>query len=180
MTYNFIHIPKVAGSSLFKLIGGYHSIAYCGHIRAVDVQFFCFTRNPYDRLVDAYVYLIGGGGNVQPDLSYQQQLFKYKDFSDFVFHIESDNLLYEIIHIRSMSYYACDDNGKVIIQNIFKIEEPDKIDEFLLALGFDKLSDIKVNVTQREHYIKYLTHENIAKINRIYKRDFELFGYEML
>jgi len=174
--YNFIHIPKVAGSSLFELVGGAIPVNYCGHVRAVDVPFFCFVRNPYDRLVSAYAYLIKGGGNVEPDLSYQRILQNYADFTDFVLHIEQDKLLDEIIHIKPMSYFTCDDNGNLIVRP-FKIEEPEKIDEFLNSIGVGNLSDIKINVSEKD--TSYLNAESIAEINRLYKKDFEIFGYEL-
>lgn len=176
--YNFIHIPKVAGSSLYALIGGGRPVNYCGHTRVVDLPFFCFVRNPYDRLVDAYFYLVKGGGNVEPDTTYYQMLQKYTDFSDFVFNIEKDGLLNEILHIKPMSYYICDDNGNVLVKNIFKIEEPEKIDDFLNGIGIGKLSEVRVNIAERNDYLEYLTKENAQEINRLYKKDFELFGYE--
>lgn len=178
--YNFIHIPKVAGSSLYALIGGGRPVNYCGHIRVVDLPFFCFVRNPYDRLVDAYFYLVKGGGGVEPDITYCDMLQKYKDFSDFVMNIDKDGLLNEILHIKPMSYYICDDNGKVLVKNIFKIEEPEKIDEFLNSIGIEgKLSEVRINIAERNHYTEYLTDENVKEINRLYKLDFELFGYEL-
>lgn len=176
--HNFIHIPKVAGSSLYALIGGGRPVNYCGHTRVVDLPFFCFVRNPYDRLVDAYFYLVKGGGGVEPDTTYYNMLQKYRDFNDFVFNIEKDNLLDIILHIKPMSYYICDDNMNVLVKNIFKIEEPEKIDDFLNSIGIGKLSEVRVNIAERNDYTEYLTKENTQEINRLYKKDFELFGYE--
>lgn len=177
--YNFIHIPKVAGSSLYSLIGGGRPVNYCGHTRVIDLNYFCFVRNPYDRLVDAYFYLIKGGGNVEPDLSYCAMLQKYADFKDFVLNIEKDNLLNIILHIKPMSYYICDDTGKVLVQNIFQIEQPESIDQFLNSIGVEgKLSEVRVNIADRKHYSEYMTSEIAAEINKLYKLDFELFGYE--
>lgn len=179
--YNFIHIPKVAGSSLYHLIGGGVPVGYCGHVRAVDVPFFCFTRNPYDRLVDGYFYLIEGGGNVEPDLSYQILLSKYKDFGDFVMNIEKDDLLNKIIHIKPMYWFVTDDSGKVVVQNIFKIENVEEIDNFLARIGIgEKLSQWHINIANRDHYMEYLNDEIIGEINKLYEWDFELFGYDKL
>ena len=177
--YNFIHIPKVAGSSLYHLIGGGTPVGYCGHVRAVDVPFFCFVRNPYDRLVGAYFYLIEGGGNTEQDLSYQVILSKYKDFSDFVMNIEKDGLLDKIIHLKPMHWFVTDDSGKVVVKNIFKIENVEEIDSFLLSIGVDKkLSETHVNIANRDHYMVYINNEVNNEINKLYERDFELFDYE--
>lgn len=181
MSHNFIHIPKVAGSSLHAMIGGGRPVNYCGHTRVVDLQYFCFVRNPYDRLVDAYFYLVKGGGNVEPDLSYSVMLQKYESFQDFVMNIEKDNLHSQILHIRPMSYYICDDSGKVLVQKIFQIEQPEAIDEFLNSIGVEgKLSEVRVNIAERNHYSEYLTDETVKEINKFYNLDFELFGYEKL
>lgn len=179
--YNFIHIPKVAGSSLYSLIGGGRPVNYCGHTRVVDVTYFCFVRNPYDRLVDAYFYLRAGGGGVEPDLSYWSMLQNYKDFNDFVFNIEKDNLLDNILHIKPMSFFICDDSNKVLVKHIFKIEEPEKIDNFLNSIGVEgKLSEVRVNIADRKPFSEYLTKQNTQEINKLYALDFELFGYEKL
>ena len=178
--WNFIHIPKVAGSSLYNLIGGGRAINYCGHIRISDLKFFCFVRNPYDRLVDAYVYLVGGGGNVEPDVTYQKMLLKYNDFTDFVLSIKKDELINFIIHIRPMSWYVCNEFGRLMAE-FFKLEEMEKIDEFISSCGYErKLSETFVNVTERKHYTEYLNPENIKEINRLYAKDFELFDYDKL
>src|SRR3989304_5485024 len=112
--YNFIHIPKAAGSSIYQIIGENNTIKYCAHIRATDIHTFAITRNPYDRIISAYFYLIQGGGKNELDLRYCEMLKKYSSFKDFLLHIEADNLL-EILHLRPQSYFLCNDEGKVIV-----------------------------------------------------------------
>lgn len=177
--YAFIHIPKAAGSSLYSIIGG-QSLSYLGHVRAIDAKFFAFTRNPYDRLVDAYVYLTNGGGQTELDLLYQDILNRYIDFTDFVLHIEQDELTDKIVHIKPMTWFLCDNDNRIVVQNVFKIEEPDRIDIFMESNGYGKLSDVRINVTERPHYSAYLNPENIEEINRLYNMDFNLFKYEKL
>ena len=82
MPYNFIHIPKAAGSSIYQIIDVNNTVAYSGHTRIVDIPTIAVTRHPYDRIISAYFYLIEGGGQVEPDLGYCEMLKKYTSFKD--------------------------------------------------------------------------------------------------
>lgn len=180
--YNFIHIPKAAGSSFYKLIEGYHDrVLYSLHTRAIDIHSLAFVRNPYDRLVSAYFYLINGGGKNELDLSYQQFLIPYKNFTEFVLSIEKDDLINKILHIKPMHYFLCNDEHKIAVEKIFKIEDINAIDLFLSEIGIEKkLSESIINTSEHEPYLQYMNPEVIAEINKIYSLDFELFNYEEL
>ena len=181
MAYNFIHVPKVAGSSLFEIDN--ENIFFCGHIRAMLAASpkFCFIRNPYDRLVGAYFYLIDDHAVTEPDISYKQLLLKYKNFKDFVMNIEKDRLDKAIIHVKPMSYYVCDDEGNIMVDRMFKIENTEAIDDYLEEIGVtEKLSKVWSNTSYHLSYNEYLDDEIIAEINKIYAKDFELFNYRML
>jgi hypothetical protein len=156
-----------------------NTINYCGHIRIVDPT-ITITRHPYDRLISAYFYLIKGGGGNELDLSFMEKLQKYTSFKDFVMNIEKDGLINEILHICPMTYFLCDEEGKVLVTHIFKIEEIDKIDNFLEENGLEKLSEIHTNISIHSHYTEYLDREVIDEINKLYKDDFELFNYKTL
>jgi len=180
--YNFVHIPKVAGVS-FKALLGFENLKvnYCGHTRAKDIQTMAFVRNPYDRLVNAFFYLISPKRKNPLDLYYQEILKQYPDFKTFVLNIAPDNLIERILHLRPMHYWICDDEGKIVIDKIFKIEDINAIDNFLEELGLDgKLSDISLNLTEYGDYRSYLEIEIVSEINKLYALDFELFGYKKL
>jgi len=190
---NFLHVPKVAGCSLYKLIynaeinsneyGSSEIIKYWGHKKRATIissPSFCFVRNPYDRLVGTYFYLMDDHAKDEPDISYKKILSKYTNFKDFVMNIEKDKLNKFIIHVRPMTYYICDDENNILIDEIFKIEEIEKIDKYLEEFGIAKLSGIFRNTSKHNEYSEYLDEEVIGEINRLYKKDFELFNYEML
>lgn len=176
---NFIHIPKAAGSSIYQIIDANNAINYCGHIKAMDIFSMAITRHPYDRIISAYFYLIEGGGKNELDERYCERLKKYSSFKDFILHIEEDGLL-DILHLRPMSYFLCNDEGEVVVKRIFKMEEITKIDEFLVSQGLEKLSEKHTNISNHTHYTDYLDREIIDEINRVYIKDFELFNYKML
>lgn len=179
--YNFIHVPKVAGSSFFNIIEGRGDVTYAGHIQASSIKTMAFVRNPYERLVSAYFYLINGGGNNHIDLAYTEILKKYEDFKDFVLHIKEDGLHETILHIKPMSWFLCDENNKIIVNTIYKIEDIEEIDKFIRALGIEaKLSDIKTNISSHLPYMDYLDDDIIREINEVYTLDFDLFNYKKL
>jgi hypothetical protein len=180
--YNFIHVPKNAGSSFFNIISKHtDKLLYSGHTRLVDIQSFAFIKHPYDRLLSAYFYLINGGGQNELDISYQELLSPYTDFKNFVLNIDKDGLIEKIIHLKPMAYWLCDEAGNLIVSKIFKIENIKDIDIFLAELGIEeKLSNTFINMTYHDHYTEYLDAEVIAEINNLYALDFELFGYKKL
>lgn len=172
---HFLHTPKTAGNSLSEIAN--ETIKIHGHRIKTKIPkpSFCFTRNPYDRLVSAYFYLIDESRDKEPDISYRELLLKYNDFKAFVMNIEKDRLNKAIIHLKPMSYYIDD------IDKIFKIEEPNKINNYLLSLGISKkINDVRVNRSSHKHYLEYLDADIIKEVNRIYKEDFERFNYKML
>lgn len=178
--YNFIHIPKVAGSAFYKLIEGHNDkISYSGHTRAISS--LAFVRNPYDRLVSAYFYLMNSEELASELPAYKELINAYKDFKDFILNIEKDNLIEKIIHLKPMYYWICDDNRKIIVEKIFKIEDINAIDAFIDELGIEKkLSDMKTNTSEHKHYLEYMDDEVIFEINKLYSLDFELFNYQKL
>ena len=190
---NFIHIPKVAGCSMYKLAygvdinlpikGNSDIMNYYGHIRAMDIPLlspsFCFVRNPYDRLVGTYFYLLDDHANDEPDISYKEILLKYADFKDFVMNIEKDRLNKAIIHVKPMSYYICDDFGNILVDRVFKIENIEEIDDYLQEIGIiGKLSDTFRNNSRHDHYSNYMDEDVEKEIERLYALDFELFNYK--
>lgn len=181
--YNFIHIPKVAGSAFYKLIEGHSDkISYSGHTRAiVSLGSLAFVRNPYDRLVSAYFYLMTSRALEKNLPLYKKIITTYKDFKDFVLNIENDNLMEKILHLKPMRHWICDDNNKIIVEKIFKIEDIDSINTFMAEVGIEKkMSDIKRNTSKHKNYKKYMDAEVIDEINKLYSLDFELFNYKKL
>ena len=66
----FIHIPKVAGTSILSMLGkkytGRDHLPWYVYYTANPVYFqnafkFSFVRNPWDRTFSAYRYLLAGG-----------------------------------------------------------------------------------------------------------------------
>lgn len=185
MKYHFVHIPKTAGSSLYKLIEENPScnIKYENHFTTADelVRIFAFVRNPYERVVSMYFYLIHEDRLKVPlDAAYRYILLKYASFKEFVLNMEKDGLLDIIIHLRPMWLWVVNENG-VVVPKIFKMEEPEKIEDFLSQNGISGWMDApRLNTSEHKPYGTYLDEDIIQEINRIFHKDFELFDYDML
>lgn len=185
MKYHFIHIPKTSGSSLYDLIqkNPFCNIEYESHFVTSNelIKLFAFVRNPYDRVVSMYFYLIHEDRMGTPlDAAYRHIILRYASFREFVLSIDKDNLLDFIVHLKPMWLWVLNENG-VIIPKIFKVEEPEKIDAFLAENGISNwINSPRLRKSEHEPYETYLDAEVIAEINRLYAKDFELFNYEML
>jgi hypothetical protein len=122
-------------------------------------QSFTIVRNPYDRIVSAYN-------------------FAYKNSMSF------DNLIKKLhdnsiddLYIIPQYKYVCDNKNNIIVDNIIKFEDKDKIESFLfnvynsnVSLSHANKSSKKINIT--------LTVEWKEIIYKYYKKDFELFNYD--
>lgn len=180
---HFIHIPKAAGSTLSKLMSTTpgHTLKFMGHVHATElVSVFAFVRNPYDRLVSTYFYLMGDRENFL-DKAYHHIVKRYPSFKEFVLSIEPDGLMEVILHLQPMWQWLVNHNGDVIVPVILKIEEPEKIDEYLLKFGLPGWTEAqRENTSDHGDYTSYLDPDIIAVVNRIYEKDFSFFNYETL
>lgn len=179
----FIHIPKTGGNSL-KKTQLFKRCKYFGHKPIVQIEnhksdykySFAVTRNPYDRVVSAFHYLKKGGEPNNYDLEMQKKLSKYKDFKDFV---KDLHLFVNEIHFKPQYIFACDKNGRILVDYIFKSEKLDKEIRKLFEKEGLQVEDIpKVNTSKHDDYSKYYNDVNVKRtVYQIYKKDFELFNY---
>lgn len=184
----FVHIPKAAGISICDELYGRE----IGHKRAIDfqradaewfssVRKFTIVRNPYSRLLSAYSFLSKGGmGKYRFDREFSKVLSKYEDVNDFVVGwLAKNNNYMSYIHFIPQADFLCDAGGNLIVDRVGKIES---LDEFVESINSDwglSLRPKRLNIsrTQGQGELE-LSKEAIDVINEIYKKDFELLGYE--
>ena len=78
----------------------------------------------------------------------------------------------------SLFSFAYDENFELIIDEFFKLEEQDKLNEFLKSKGKSSLPYTELNRTKKvEKYDRYYKPHHVDALNKIWKRDLEHFGY---
>lgn len=182
-----VMIPKNGTVSLtFKLncqvLFGHMYI--CHFPKQLHSQIVAFVRNPYDRLVSAYEFMIRGGFNQNPE--YLAIENEYKDFEDWVWRGLNAKLLkiplYQIAPswkeaFLPQHYWLMDRNKTELLispENIGRFENFKDDAKRLLNIEMNH----HLNKSERKELKEYYFNPKIAeKVYKLYEKDFILFGY---
>jgi hypothetical protein len=184
----FVHIPKSAGTSVKKTLFGNERIThrlamdyYLDSPKDFDAYFsFAFVRNPYDRVVSAYHYLMQGGKNEGDKKFRDKYLLEYKNFSDFVMRGLSKPEILKWWHFMHQFYFVVNNEGNIIVDYIGRFENINEDFEFVAQnLGLVK-SLPNLNKSNRKEYEQFYTKELSDIVYSIYEKDFEYFGYDKI
>lgn len=193
----FTHVPKTAGKSIRSLFGlpefesdyradGRRIDNAFGHKRLVELaekRFFAnyfkfaFVRNPFDRLVSAFFYLIGGGCNEVDARFRDEHLTAYKgSFSAFV---EDLPRLIGFDHFIPQFVWVCDSRGSLLTDFVGRYENLRQDISTVggtLRVPFEPLPVL--NASTHDPYQSYYQDEGTkARVARAYGQDLELFSY---
>lgn len=184
----FIHVPKTAGSSILSVFMGddirrSHKTADC--FKSVNPEKFekyfkfAFVRNPWDKVVSVYEYLLFGHDS--EDHKFFRKLFadKYPSFESFVLDYLNKDKIHDHPLFKPQYRYIYDYKGDCMVDFIGRFESIDEDFSFILnRLKIDaKLK--KLNKSNRRGYKDYYhSQEVIDKIAYLYSRDIELFKYD--
>jgi len=179
----FIHIPKTGGISVKSFLRSkgfddpYKRTWIHGHdpfyvlkknnIISDDTFTFSVVRNPYRRMYSYYRFL-----------SIVDKVIDLKCFERFLDYIEYGDpyvkpSVEKSIYKHSQNFFISE-NGNICVDKIYKIENIQELEK-----DFDvKLPKTNVGAYSKEDYIKDYTKDNIERVNKLFKKDFELFGYE--
>jgi hypothetical protein len=179
----FHHIPKTAGVSFYESIKNIDGIGYIDHFTNIKYfklnendKIFTIVRNPFDRFLSAYNYLIKGGNNSEYDRYAYDILKSIPSFDDFIF----NPLLSSFIRDPNVRHFnpMCQITKKIKYDLIVKYE-----------IGIDKIietfkNEFKLNtetqiyhINKSEKIISYLTDEHKKIIYKEYKEDFLEYNY---
>lgn len=186
----FVHIPKNGGTSMCNALGiesGHYRWDFYKKQNCWSSYFkFCIVRNPWDRVVSCYEYSkmedsyhhsvnLPKQHGIHPDyftlksLTFEECVYMLKDSPEKLKH---QGWL-------SQSYWICDENNNIMINNIFKIEflQKNLLKHPILNTFSEKLK--KLNPSPRKkNYKDYYSLETKNIIAEIYKTDVENFNYD--
>ncbi|ECK7891618.1 alpha-2,3-sialyltransferase [Campylobacter coli] len=187
----FIHVPKVAGSSIERVI--YQTDKWLvGHVKASDLRnfdkdkfdsyfSFGFVRNPYDRVVSAYHYL----KNDSPDpcdIKWGRLHINNLTFEEFILSLQDEEFKEEILSKNHFSFqykYLCDKNMNILVNFIGKFEKLDNDFKKILNILRRKDSLVHINKSKHLNYRDYYNSQTYKIIREIYRDDFEIFDYDL-
>lgn len=131
-----------------------------------DIKIFSVVRNPYDRVISDLFFMLSMKKNTPSDEVYN--IIKY----NYLYRNDLDN------HNEPQYKYLVDENSELIKNiKIFKTETLNESNDIL-----NKYLGVDINIkktTPNMDYSIYLNNDSIALINEFYKKDFELFGYDL-
>ena len=182
----FIHIPKVAGNSIEEIFREYSykntnskGKEFDQHIWAVRLRKelsadsynryfkFAFVRNPWDRWVSLYFYILQ-----HPDNQFYESTKSYKDFNEFVKN-EVDK-----IWRPQQNKFITDGDGKIIVDFIGKYETlAGDIKKICEILNLAQSSLPHKNSSSHKSYRLYYNEETKKLVEDHSRDDIRLFGY---
>ena len=174
----FIHIMKTGGTFIRTLYPDFVEISLV-HDSALqtkqnvskevwDNSFkFGVVRDPYEMMISLYRYLNG-----HPE--HEDHFMGHLSFQNFLKEFENHKLNKGLYKTQKGMLY---NEEECLVNKVFKQEEMYKTVEYLHRNHGARLSNKKVNTS---NFIPVdLTTESRSRINRMFKEDFEAFGYSM-
>ncbi len=182
----FIHIPKTGGASIR------HGLFHSDYEKPVfgqippdwDVYFkFAFVRNPYDRLVSAWKMFTAG--MFESAWQYPEDGNPRLTLDAFLDIVENENVIFDerrrtfrekIRHhtIPQTHPFNCLRHANFLGR--FETFEED-LKEICRRVGITSISIPRRNQTTHQHYSKYYSASNRARVAKYFAQDFEEFGY---
>ncbi|PSR17469.1 hypothetical protein C8255_12500 [filamentous cyanobacterium CCP3] len=182
----FIHIPKCAGSAFLDVYLGYQ----LGHASALDYYnldsnlfaasfVFSFVRHPINRFVSAYNFLQKTTlWSYVPEI--KNKLDLYGSSVDQVARTLSTTSELLTFPWFKPQHTFLEVRGKMAVNRVFKTEtfaEDIKILQKEIKSQFRSQLEVNKSSLPIKDYKEVLQAESIKNLEKIYERDFTLFGY---
>lgn len=186
----FVHIPKAAGGSIrhfcyrndIRVAG--HDTRDASFQRAFEIDghadlfSFTFVRNPFQRAMSAFRFLVEGGIVEGDKVDSEKFVSKYDgDFEKFVLsEFEAGDVLSQI-HFRPQSYWVCDGAGNLCVDFVGRYETLARDFGKITRLFGDPKYQLPVRNRSPDSVMLSMTPRVEAVLRSCYRKDFELFGY---
>lgn len=183
----FIHIPKNGGTSILRALGASKGDrihlnwrVYQQANRFLFDNYFKFAivRNPYERLVSVYTYLLAGGSS-NKDAEISNYLNENAvSFKGFVFEFLSPSRIQMMALLRAQAYYICDEFGRIKVDEVFRLESIEESYPVICRkTGIRGFQHFHENKSSRNSFESYYDEETKQKVFQLYSLDFEIFKY---
>lgn len=184
----YVHIPKSAGVSINKALfgnmgGGHKTVQQYKRIfgPATFKKYFKFTfvRNPYRRLLSAYLFLKEGGMNYNNSEWASVNLSAYASFGDFVKGWVNENNIHSYYHFIPQYQFICDHNLIPEVDFIGRVETIESDYKYICnKLGVSaSLEILNKSDNPNTDWRSYYDNESQIIVSEVYRMDFELFNY---
>ena len=178
----FIHITKTGGTSIVRALGMGYTLhrpwktyeVECPDIWKTYHKFAC-VRNPYDRLVSAYFYMLQLKKK-EPRRETPEYVKKY-DFNEFIkFIYEEKRVDLSNVFWPQHSWILNHETGEIMVDNVIRFEN--LVEEMEPYLKGREMVWEKKTERNRDFRFYYKTDREFEMIADLYKRDFALFNYD--
>ena len=126
------------------------------------------VRNPWKRTVSRYLYLRDKEKRIPAELSFTDWLINRP--------LADDGSEWRAGGWHQQYEYLIDDEGKMRISQVLRLEDINICDFFSELLGRN-IPPIEINVTKKYDYKSFYTPELVDIVAQVYAKDIELFGY---
>lgn len=186
----FVHITKCAGISiataLFGNLGG-------GHLRVPHYQLifarqefeqyykFTFVRNPWDRLLSAFLFLKKGGANKGDRLWAEENLSRFPDFQSFVTGWVNRKNIHSWKHFVPQYKFVCEPGSQIPSVDFLGRFEclHEDFARVQKRLGNNSsLQHLNKTSGSKKDYREYYTEETRNVVADVYQEDIRIFGYD--
>ena len=186
----FMHVPRTAGGSIVNelmktnwvILGHDVTSPHYMHLSKFrkihplkEAYFIGAVRNPYD-------FLKAGGDNEMDKKDAEKFINQFDSFETFVLKqfswLKSRSTLKQI-HLKPQYYWITKSN-KLLIDQLFKFEQLDKLFDFVVAHSEIKHEMIShVHASKHSNYQDYYSTSMKKLVQRAYYLDFKLFNYKV-
>lgn len=183
----FIHIPKAAGTSVTQALFGPISrhVPYFEYEQANPRKFreyfkFTFVRNPWDRLLSAYIFLKKGGLNQMDKAWAEANIARYDTFEQFVTQWVNEENIWSWVHFMPQHYFICDGELNLKMDFVGRFETLARdFPHVQQQLGLAATPLPHINQTSgRDSYLDHYSDQVIDIVARVYRDDIRLFSYD--